>query len=473
MRGASREHVQRDISTRYAAALADYLGGGGEEALTRGYEIGRRAAALGVGLLELVTIHHGAVRNLARAAPHGQALEFLTESLSPYEVSLRAYQANARFLGLAETLAKQNTEIDRAREQLQMILDATTAVIYLKNTEDRFLFVNRQFLSVFQLERSQALGRRARRVLPVEIADVLEANDAQVLSTGKALELEETFSITGVRHTYISLKVPLLDGSGTPHAICCVATDISERKRTDEALRQAKDAADAANRELESFSYSVAHDLRAPLRSIDGYSQAILELPAGELSREGARYLIYVREAAEHMERLIEDLLALSKVTSQGFLREDVDLSKIARDIARGLESAEPAREVELVVQDDVLAHGDAVLLRAVLENLLGNAWKFTRTRDRARIEFGEEENGAEQVFFVRDNGTGFDMAHAKRLFTAFQRLHSADEFEGTGIGLATVERIVRRHGGRVWGEGQRGRGATFHFTLSRSEQEA
>jgi two-component system NtrC family sensor kinase len=221
---------------------------------------------------------------------------------------------------------------------------------------------------------------------------------------------------------------------------------------------------ESKNEELESFSYSVAHDLRAPLRSIDGFGMILLEDYADKLDDEGKQYLSYVRESAQQMARLIDDLLALSRVARSEFRRATTDLSAIVRAVAARLAQASADRPVELVVPDGLLADGDDGLLTIAFENLIGNAWKFTRQCAKARIEVGVCDDG--RTYFVRDNGAGFDMAYAAKLFGMFQRLHSINEFEGTGIGLATVRRIVRRHGGRIWAEGAVGRGATFFFTL-------
>jgi two-component system, NtrC family, sensor kinase len=219
------------------------------------------------------------------------------------------------------------------------------------------------------------------------------------------------------------------------------------------------------NDELESFSYSVAHDLRAPLRSIDGFSLALLEDCGENLNEEGKEYLRYVRESAQHMARLIDDLLALSRVTRVELDRSETDLSSIAHGVAGRLVRASPDRQVELLVTDQLVADCDGRMLTIVFENLIGNAWKFTGKRSHARIEVGTTGEYP-RTYFVRDNGAGFDMSYASKLFGVFQRLHSAAEFEGTGIGLATVQRIIRRHGGRIWAEGQVGSGATFFFTL-------
>jgi light-regulated signal transduction histidine kinase (bacteriophytochrome) len=217
---------------------------------------------------------------------------------------------------------------------------------------------------------------------------------------------------------------------------------------------------------LEAFSYSVSHDLRAPLRAIDGFSQILLEDYEDELDEEGRLYLKRTKAASQRMGELIDDLLDLSRMTRGKMRRESVDLSALARAIAEEFRRAQPEHEVEVVVEEGLVANGDGSLLRVVLENLLGNAWKFKRNQPHPRVEFGLLEHEDTPTYYVRDNGVGFDMAYAGKLFGAFQRLHSAGEFEGTGIGLATVQRIIHRHGGRVWAEGEVGKGATFFFTL-------
>ena len=220
------------------------------------------------------------------------------------------------------------------------------------------------------------------------------------------------------------------------------------------------------NRELEAFSYSVSHDLRAPLRSIDGFSQILLEDYAEKIDDSGKGHLRRICAAAQRMGHLIDAMLTLSRVTSAPTHRKPVDLGLVAATVATQLRATQPERPVEFIIAKGLNVEGDPHLLRALLENLLGNAWKFTRGRSPAVIELGALDGADPRVYIVRDNGAGFDMAHAAKLFTPFQRLHGASEFEGTGIGLATVRRIVDRHGGHVWAEGEVDRGATVHFTL-------
>jgi signal transduction histidine kinase len=233
----------------------------------------------------------------------------------------------------------------------------------------------------------------------------------------------------------------------------------------DDLQRRANDL-EAANKELEAFSYSVSHDLRAPLRAIDGFSQALLEDYTESLDREGKDYLQRLRAASQRMALLIDDLLNLSRVSRRQMSLETVDLSKLAQGILADFRQLEPDREVELRIATGVTTRADRRLMQIALQNLLQNAWKFTAKRERAKIEFGIAQHNGRSAYFVRDNGAGFDMAYADKLFGAFQRLHGAHEFPGTGIGLATVQRIVHRHGGKIWADGTLDGGASFYFTL-------
>jgi signal transduction histidine kinase len=239
----------------------------------------------------------------------------------------------------------------------------------------------------------------------------------------------------------------------------------------EERVRQRTAELESANRELESFSYSVSHDLRAPLRGIDGFSQALLEDYAGKLDTEAQDFLRRIRGAAQRMGELIEALLSLSRVSRGPLRTASVNLSQIAAETADDLARRAPTQRVDVVIAPDVTVTGDAALLRIVLENLLGNAWKFTAGRTGARIEFGVTTRNGRRACFVRDNGAGFDRTAARNLFGAFQRFHTAAEFPGTGIGLATVQRIVHRHGGQVDAESTPGQGAVFSFTLSTPNQ--
>jgi PAS domain S-box-containing protein len=263
--------------------------------------------------------------------------------------------------------------------------------------------------------------------------------------------------------------------------IYAAGRDITERKEAEAALRQlaedleerfAARTADlsAANEELEAFAYSVSHDLRAPLRGIDGFSQAVLEEYSESLDETGRDYLVRLRSASQRMGHLIDDMLSLSRVSRFELSREQMDLSAIATSLSVELQEREPDRHVEFVIHDGVTALGDFRFLSIVLENLLANAFKFTSKSATARIEFGRELVDGENAYFVRDDGAGFDMTYAEQLFVPFQRLHTVTEFPGSGIGLATIRRIITRHGGRVWAHGEIDRGATMYFTLGETD---
>ncbi len=295
------------------------------------------------------------------------------------------------------------------------------------------------------------------------------------------LSVLDTFE-TGNSHRDVEWRLPVTcDGKSTEFSflvstallsiparqVLVCLQDITELKRASELIKAAAAQLATANRELEAFSYSVSHDLRAPLRSMAGFSQALIEDYNNQLDQQGRQYLTRIQASCEMMGRLIDDLLELSRVTRTEVRREPVDLTALAQEILVELQQAEPQRQAEYTVAPGLVARGDSRLLRLMLRHLLENAWKFTGKAPSPRIEVGVAERDGQLTYFVRDNGVGFDMTYAEKLFLPFHRLHKANEFPGTGIGLATVQRIVHRHGGRVWAEGETGRGATFYFVLS------
>jgi light-regulated signal transduction histidine kinase (bacteriophytochrome) len=271
---------------------------------------------------------------------------------------------------------------------------------------------------------------------------------------------------------------PLEDDKGQYVGALAMLADITDRKQAEDNILKLNTELEQrvverttqlelANKELEAFSYSVSHDLRTPLRAIDGFSQALLEDYSDKLDSEGQSYLQRVRAASQRMAELIDDLLDLSRVSRAEMGQETVDLSLLAQQIINDLRKADGTRTVSFTAAENLKAMGDSHLLRVALENLLGNAWKFTQKQANAEIEFGAtvREDG-QTAYYIRDNGAGFDMHYASKLFGAFQRLHAANDFPGTGIGLATVQRIIHRHGGTIWAEGAVDQGATFYFTL-------
>jgi light-regulated signal transduction histidine kinase (bacteriophytochrome) len=308
------------------------------------------------------------------------------------------------------------------------------------------------------LEEQQILGQIMR-------GEKIEHFETIRLSkSGKVLHVSVTFS-------------PILNAQGQIVGASKIARDITDQKRAEDEIRQLNADLEArvrhrtadletANKELEAFSYSVSHDLRAPLRAVDGFSQAVLEDYGTALPEEGRKYLHTIRDGAQRMALLIDDLLTFSRLSRMPLNKQPLNAASLVRDALADLESERNGRKIDLQV--DVLAncHGDPALLKQVWVNLLSNALKYTREREIALIKVGSQSDNGETIYFVRDNGTGFDMRYAHKLFGVFQRLHRADEFEGTGVGLAIVQRIVHRHGGRVWAEAAPERGATFQFSL-------
>jgi PAS domain S-box-containing protein len=367
----------------------------------------------------------------------------------------------------AEEAQRAKREADRQRLQLAAIVESSGDAIVAIDPKGLVVSWNGGAERLLGYTAHEVVGQPVSILLPPG-ENAGEAALTERLSRGLAMEPIEI-----VRRrkdgSLVDLSAtcsPVVDSGGALVGISMVARDISERMQADAEIRRAREAAEAANRELEAFSYSVAHDLRAPLRRIDGFNVALLEECGVALDEVGREYLRRTRESAQDMRRLIDGLLELARVTRVGLRSQSVDLSELARATARHLKEIEPDRSVEFVIRDGFTEEGDRALLGAALQNLLGNAWKFTRQNRNARIEFGSDMEHGKNVYFVRDNGAGFDMRYATRLFGAFQRLHSQEQFEGTGIGLATVQRIVQRHGGRVWAEAKVGEGACFRFTL-------
>jgi GAF domain-containing protein len=314
------------------------------------------------------------------------------------------------------------------------------------------------------------------------LTDVTQAGDYVVAIPGTRSELCVPLSLGGRVIGVINLESarPAAYSEADERLLVTIAGQLAtaiERLRVEAELRrlnaelegrvQERTAAlQAANAELEAFTYSVSHDLRAPLRALDGFSHVLLENYGGGLDADGRHYLERVRQAGERMTQLIDDLLRLSRITRAELRREPVNLAALARAVTAELHSAHPGRQVEVAIADGLTASGDARLLRVALENIFSNAWKFTRQRAQARVEMGVLPGDDTPIYFVRDNGAGFNMAYADKLFGAFQRLHSAEEFPGTGVGLAITQRIIVRHGGRVWAESAVDRGTTLFFTL-------
>lgn len=308
------------------------------------------------------------------------------------------------------------------------------------------------------LSTSEAVGMALLEVTP-ELGALLDG-------FGAAEEAHKEVEIGEERRSYEMSLSMLKDRRGRPTGRLLVLRDVTERKRTEEELVRQKAQLAHANAELEHFAYLIAHDLRAPLRSIDGFSRILVEDYEDSLDEEGVGYLNRVRGATGKMAQMIEDLLDLAHLTRATLRREPVDLGALAESAVAELRQGQPGRRLEFVAAKGLVVEGDPRLLRVAIGNLLENAWKFTSKNPDAKVEFGAEQENGTTVYFVRDNGVGFDAAYTEQLFGAFKRLHTSEEFEGTGIGLAAVARVIERHGGRVSADGTVGEGATFYFTL-------
>lgn len=368
-----------------------------------------------------------------------------------------------------------------AADLTESILDAMREGLVVLDEDLRVERVNAAFCRLFGVRPGDTVGRPLGALgegqwdtepLTRALEDLARAGDGEH-------ELEVRAAFPGLGQRTMRLRARRLEGTAARDrlALVLVIEDVTELRGAEAALaelhRELKVDAErgttelaAANEELEAFAYSVSHDLRAPLRALSGFSAALAEDYGDRLDARGHGYLQHIQTAAEAMSRLINHMLRLSRLTRSEMSYERVDLSAVVRETLAELAHQEPARRVASEVEDDLVAEGDPVLLRTALQNLLENAWKYTRHAPDARIEFRSEQTGDETSYAVSDNGAGFDMAYADKLFAPFERLHGAHEFEGTGVGLATVNRVVHRHGGLIRGEGAVGRGATFTFTL-------
>jgi len=371
------------------------------------------------------------------------------------------------------TLRKKAEEVlQESEEKYRSIVENTTNVIMVTQSDGIISYLSPACKDVLGHDPNELLGTNPMIFHPEDATRVQQAL-ARALNGIKGSNFQYRIITNDGKTKWISHSwTPIIKG-GEVQSVVSVIEDITQRKIAEENIKKLNEnlfhhslELATANRELEAFSYSVSHDLRAPLRSIDGFGQAILEDYADKLDEQGKDYIQRVRTATQRMGQLIDDLLRLSRLSRAELHLEQIDLSSMARIAAEKLQASEPSRKVKITIQDQISISGDKKLLEILLENLLGNAWKFTGKTKHPTIKFGETIKDDERAYYIQDNGAGFDMAYADKLFIPFQRLHSVDEFPGTGIGLAIVSRVVHRHGGRIWAEGEVGKGATFYFTL-------
>lgn len=404
--------------------------------------------------------------------------------------------ASAIFIALfraahREMRARNSAENDllESNRFLDSLIENLPVMVFIKDARTlRYVRQNRATLDLLGLSREDVIGKNDRDFLPAEQADFISAKDREVLAAGRLVDVPEQridslHLGTRILHT---MKMPILDERGEPKYLLGISVDITAHKLAEQAIRELnaelRDKAaqlEVINKELESFSYSVSHDLRAPLRAIDGFAQMMEEDYQERLDAEGKRYLSVIRQNSSRMGTLIDDLLEFSRLGRQPVAHGEVNIDALVREVVEEVLNSEPRGErgvASAIPQIEVgplpPARGDRGLLRQVWTNLIANAVKYSSKVQRPFIQVSGREAGAETHYSVRDNGVGFNMQYAEQLFRVFQRLHRAEEFGGTGVGLAIVHRIVTRHGGRVWAEGVENDGAVFSFALPKGESE-
>ncbi len=400
---------------------------------------------------------------------------FLDNTGKPYQyVAIRADITQRK-------LAQMQLEASLATvKSLERALDAH-ALVAITDRHGKITFVNDTFCKVSKYPREELLGQDHRIINSGHHPKSFFTDLWRTIAQGNIWKGEiQNRAKDGTLYWVDTTIVPFLDNTGKPYQYVAIRADITQRKRAEEEILRLNASLeqrvldrtqqlDLSLKELSAFSYSVSHDLRAPLRGIDGWSQALLEDCADQLDKRGKEYLDRVRSETQRMGQLIDDLLRLSKITQGQMRNSSVDLTSLAHAVISRLRERSPERTVECIIDPEMTTQGDAGLLGAALVNLLENAWKFTSKNPHAKIHFGRRQQNGATVYFIQDNGAGFDMAYVDKLFGPFQRMHKHTEFPGTGVGLATVQRIIHRHSGRIWVDAKVGQGATFFFTLEKA----
>ena len=476
--------VQTDVK-----GIMEYVSPSHESIL--GYKPGEM---IGKNLLDF--IHHKDQKKLEEALLKAQEtftldkIEFRCKNKKGYYIWLESVgnllydnkgSISGAIFGSRDVTERKMSEkaLRESEEKHRQIMESVEEGYYEVNLKGNFIFFNNSLCRITGYSRKELQELNFKKLSPNynEISKVFN----KVSMTGRP---EKSLTLPLIkkdgRENFMEISITLItDNHGKHIGFRGLLRDVTERKLAENEIKKMNEELErrvkertaqleAANKELEAFSYSVSHDLRAPLRSIDGFSSALVEDYGDCLDNQGKDYLQRVRTASQRMAQLIDDLLNLSRVSRSEICKEKVNLSNMAQEIMAEFQQDEPDKNVKFNYTSDLVVEGDMRLLRIMMENILGNAWKFTSKNLSASIEFGlhtKEKNG-KSVFYIRDDGAGFDMAYANKLFGPFQRLHSPEEFSGTGIGLATVARIINRHGGKVWAEGELEKGSTFYFSL-------
>jgi len=364
-------------------------------------------------------------------------------------------------------------ELNKTKAMYEGIFEFAPDAIAVVNRQGRIVQVNKRTEQLFDYTREELMTLDVDMLLPERFRERHKEHRKKYMSEPRVRPMGTGLELFGRKKdgrefpVDIALGVLQPEKNGRDVIVLAVVRDVSERKEAERKLLETKTELERSNKDLEQFASSISHDLRAPLRHIDGFIRILSEDYASKFDELGKDYLRRIEAGSTRMSELINALLVLSRFSHDQLSRSKVYLSTFATTAAAELSRAHPERQVDFVISDDVFVEGDPVMLRIVIQNLMDNAWKFTGKRAIANIEFGAKQIGDKRVYFVKDDGAGFNMEFANKLFTPFQRLHSDSEFEGLGIGLATVQRIIQRHGGRIWAEGEVNKGATFYFTVS------
>jgi PAS domain S-box-containing protein len=379
--------------------------------------------------------------------------------------------------GVAVRWRADGRRAHRIRDELLQVFDGTDSVIYVKDRAGRYVTINRRFTELTGISTEGIVGLTDHDVFPKVMADDFRAKDVAALSRGAAIKEEKHVALADGRHTYVSEKYPIVDGSGLPYAVCGISTDITDLKRAleearnrnadlERRVRERTAELDASAREFDAFIHSVSHDLRAPLRAAGEFCKILSAEYIWRLDRTGQDYLDRVRSATAHAADLIDGLLEMSRAARSAVDRRSVDFGEVVREVVVDIESAPPPCRVTVDVERGVVVAADPWLLRLTLRHLLLNARQFTAGTPDPQIQVGATRRAGRRVFFVRDNGTGIAVPESDNPFVLLDRLASADDARGVGIRLAVAARVIARHGGQAWVESASGQGAAIFFTL-------